>query len=137
LQSPPDKSEKGESSEKAYVGAPHIHLWWDHMEIFDIKRGNNVKVEGENLRVLMDSVFGNCELVDGWYTSRYGAMQPIKAKMVSKKELAVEIFTEKIPESEVLDTMRKRNAFLEEATGFNSKERLKRLKQKVQGDTND
>ncbi len=104
------------------------------MENYDIKRGNHTKVEGDMLNSLMMSIFGNCEVIDGWCTSRYGAMQPIRAKVVSKKELSVEIVTVKIPEDRVLDTMKKRNLFLEEATGFTSKERLKRLKQKVQGD---
>ncbi|MCU0798430.1 MAG: DUF5611 family protein [Candidatus Thermoplasmatota archaeon] len=104
------------------------------MENYDIKRGNHSKVEGDRLNLLMMTVFGNCEVADGWRISRYGAMQPIRAKMVSKKELAVEIVTVKIPEEMVLDTMKKRNMFLEEATGFTSKERLKRLKQKAQGD---
>lgn len=104
------------------------------MENYDIKRGNQTKVEGDRLNTLMMSIFGNCEVMDGWCISRYGAMQPIKAKMVSKKELAIEIVTVKIPEEQVLDTMKKRNMFLEEATGFTSKERLKRLKKKAQGD---
>jgi len=105
------------------------------MENFDIKRGNHGKLEGDGLRSLMSSVFGNCEMIDGWSVSYYGAMQPIRAKLISKKELSVEIVTVKIAEDQVLDTMKMRNRFLQEATGFNSKERLKRLKQKVQGDT--
>jgi hypothetical protein len=32
----------------------------------------------------------------------------------------------------ILDTIRKRNAFLEAATGFNSKERVKRAKKKTE-----
>lgn len=104
------------------------------METFDIKRGNHSKIEGDGLKQLMISIFGNCEVHEGWLLSRYGAMQPIRARLASKKELEVEIITARIPEDQVLDTMKKRNTFLEEATGFNSKERLKRLKQKVQGD---
>jgi hypothetical protein len=47
----------------------------------------------------------------------------------------IEITTVHIPEDQVLDTMKKRNFFLEEATGFTSKQRLKRLKEKAKKGT--
>jgi hypothetical protein len=101
------------------------------MEILDIKRGNFSKVEGENLEKLMIEIFGNCRKEGEWRLSEYGAMKPIKVKVQSKSELAMEITTVKIPEDQVLDTMKKRNQFLEIATGFTSKQRLKRLKDKA------
>jgi hypothetical protein len=101
------------------------------MEKLDIKRGNFEKVEGDNLFKLMKEVFGNCDKADDWCISNYGAMQPIRAKVLSKSEMTIEITTVQIPEDQVLDTMKKRNFFLEEATGFTSKQRLKRLKDKA------
>ncbi|MGA1866513.1 MAG: DUF5611 family protein [Thermoplasmatota archaeon] len=101
------------------------------MEKLDIRKGYYRNVEGDNLFELMKEVFGNCEHDGEWYRSEYGAMKPIKIKVLSKSELAMEINTVDIPEDQVLDTMRKRNFFLEKATGFTSKERLKRLKDKA------
>ena len=101
------------------------------MEKLDIKRGNYGKIEGDRLFELMKETFGNCRTEGEWLLSDYGAMQPIKIKVLSKNELAMEINTVEIPEDQVLDTMRKRNKFLEAATGFTSKERLKRLKDKA------
>ena len=101
------------------------------METLDIKRGNYGKVEGDNLFELMKEVFGNCEKDGDWLISNYGAMKPIKVKLISKSEMSIEITTVQIPEDQVLDTMKKRNIFLETATGFTSKQRLKRLKEKA------
>lgn len=101
------------------------------MEKLDIKRGNYEKVEGDKLLKLMEEVFGNCENDGEWFVSNYGAMKPIKTKVLSKSEMVIEITTVRIPEDQVLDTMKKRNVFLEIATGFTSKQRLKRLKDKA------
>lgn len=101
------------------------------MEKFDIKRGWFKNIEGDKLSQIMKENFGNVREEEGWLLSDYGAMKPIKVKPFSKKELGVEINTVKVPDAEVMDTMRKRNQFLEAATGFNSKQRLKRLKKKA------
>jgi hypothetical protein len=101
------------------------------MERLDIKRGNFSKIENDKLYEKMREVFGNCEKKDDWLVSSYGALDPIKIKIDSKKELLLEINTIKIPEDQVLDSVRKRNEVLEFATGFTAKERLKRLKKKA------
>ena len=101
------------------------------MEEFEIKRGLSKNIEGEKLGHLMERVFGNVRREDDWYVSEYGAMSPIRTRMASSSALMVDINTISIPEDEVMDTIRRRNTFLEEATGFNAKQRLKRLKDKA------
>jgi hypothetical protein len=101
------------------------------MEKLDINRGLFSKIEGDKLGKIMEDIFGNVSTEGDWFITKYGAMQPLKVKILSKSELALEINTVKIPDDEVMDTMRKRNQFLEEITGFNSKQRLKRLKEKA------
>ncbi|MDG6224700.1 MAG: DUF5611 family protein [Candidatus Thermoplasmatota archaeon] len=103
------------------------------MEIFDIKKGYAKKIEGKGLTDLMKDIFGNAEAEGDWISSNYGAMRPIRARMGSGSELVIEIVTVKVPDDQVLDTMKKRNLFLEAATGFDSKTRLKRLKEKAKG----
>lgn len=105
------------------------------MEKMDIKRGLYSNIEGDKLKDLMTEVFGNCKEQDDWLVSDYGAMKPIKIKVLSKSELAMEINTVSIPDDQVIDTMKKRNAFLERATGFTAKQRLKRLKDKAKKGT--
>jgi len=105
------------------------------METLDIKRGKFKDIDGDGLPNKMKEIFGNHERDGEWHVSRYGALDPIKIKILSNKELAMEITTKKIPDDQVLDTVRKRNEFLEYATGFTSKERLKRLKKKAKEGT--
>ncbi len=104
------------------------------MEEMDVKRGLGSNIEGDKLGDLMKEIFGNVEKEGDWFVSNYGAMQPIRTKLSTKSSLAMEITTVSVPDDEVLGTMRKRNAFLEKATGFNSKQRLKRLKDKAKKD---
>jgi len=101
------------------------------MEVLDIKKGNFEQVEGDRLFELMTEIFGDCEKDGDWCVSEYGAMKPIRVKVLSRSEMAIEINTVQIPPEQVLDTMKKRNLFLETATGFTSKQRLKRLKNKA------
>ena len=101
------------------------------MEEMDVKRGLGSNIEGEKLGELMKEIFGNVEKDGDWFVSKYGAMQPIRTKLSTKSSLSMEIVTVKVPDDEVLGTMRKRNTFLERATGFNSKQRLKRMKAKA------
>ena len=101
------------------------------MDKLDIKRGNFSKIEGDKLEDLMIEIFGNCRKEGNWLASDYGAMKPIKVNRLSKTEIALEITTVSIPDDQVLDTMRKKNAFLETVTGFTSKQRLKRMKEKA------
>lgn len=101
------------------------------MEKLDIKKGLYSKIEEGKLGKIMEEIFGNVRTEGDWFLTDYGAMQPLKVKILSKKEMALEINTVKIPDEQVIDTMRKRNQFLEEVTGFNSKQRLKRLKEKA------
>ncbi len=101
------------------------------MEKLDIKRGKWKDIEGDNLPNKMKEIFGNCKQESDWYVSSYGAMEPIRIRIESKSEIFMEINTVSIPDDQVLDTMRKRNQFLEFITGFTAKERLKRLKKKA------
>jgi hypothetical protein len=104
------------------------------MTVQDIKRGHWKVVEGEGLKDLMEAHFGPPVDVsdDGWHSVEFGALKPLKAKMLSKSEL--EVLTVSNPEvsTEVAsDTIRRYNRFLEAVTGFDSKERKKRLNKKA------
>jgi hypothetical protein len=60
--------------------------------------------------------------------SEFGAISEIRARGEGK-ELMIEVtMNPKVPEDVARDTIRRYNEFLEEVTGFSSKERAKRLK---------
>ena len=104
------------------------------MVIQDIKRGHWKVVDGDGLKNLLEEYFEPPVKVsdDGYHCVDFGALKPLKAKMLSKSEL--EVLTKSNPDvtTEVAsDTIRRYNRFLEAVTGFNSKERKKRLNKKA------
>jgi len=103
------------------------------MKEYEIKRGHFKNIEGEKLKELFESSFGNVQIEDEKLISTYGALQPIKAWVKSKNILCVDtIMNSDVPDEEINETIRRYNKFLESATGFNSKERVKRAKKKTE-----
>lgn len=107
------------------------------MTIQDIKRGHFKNVEGDGLRNLLDEHFGTQVKVDddGWHCVDYGALKPLRVRVLSRTEL--EVLTASDPEvaTEVAsDTIGRYNRFLQAATGFSAKERSKRLQKKAKED---
>ena len=64
----------------------------------------------------------------------YGAFKSL-AVSIDNKKLRVETESNKeVKDEQILDTNKRYRDFLEEATGFTAKERLKKAKKEVQGD---
>lgn len=104
------------------------------MTVQDIKRGHWKEIDGNGLRKLMEEQFQVSVKVDndGWHCVEYGALRPLKAKMLSKSELEVLTTSDaNVSNEEARESIRRYNHFLEAATGFNSKERKKRLNKKA------
>ena len=104
------------------------------MTVQDIKRGHWRVVDGDGLRNLMVEHFDTDVNVDdeGWHMVEYGALKPLKVKMHSKTELEVLTTSDpEVPNDIASDSIRRYNKFLEAATGFNSKQRSKRLQKKA------
>jgi hypothetical protein len=104
------------------------------MTVQDIKRGHWKVVDGDGLKGLMKEHFDAPVTVDddGWHLMEYGALKPLKVKMLSKSELEVLTVSDPDVSNEVAsESIRRYNKFLEAATGFNSKQRSKRLQQKA------
>ncbi len=100
----------------------------------DIKRGHYKNIEGERLRELMEEVFETEPEVDGegWHRVHWGALQPLAVMVESKGELVVEV--ESPPDVEpgtAAESIKRYNRFLEAATGFNAKQRSKRMQKKA------
>ncbi len=104
------------------------------MTVQDIKRGHWKVVDGDGLRNLMEEHFDTSVKIDddGWHMVEYGALKPLKVKMHSKAELEVLTVSDpEVPSEVASDSIRRYNKFLEAATGFNSKQRSKRLQKKA------
>ena len=63
--------------------------------MFDIKRGHYKNLEGAGLETVMAEIFGEVEKEGDKYKAVYGAMKPITVWLKSKKEICVDIVTEK------------------------------------------
>jgi hypothetical protein len=98
----------------------------------DIKKGHFKKIEGDNLKALMKSYFGNVKESGGKLVSEFGALRPITVWLKGKNVLCVEIETDRmVDDSVAMDSIKARNGFLLDATGFSTKERSKRLQKKA------
>ena len=108
------------------------------MVIQDIKRGHFTNVEGDGLKRLLKEHFETEpeEDEDGWLHMKYGALQPLSLRIVSRSELHVETTSDTNVGPDIAqDSIRRYNRFLEAATGFNSKQRSKRLQKKAKDGT--
>ena len=99
---------------------------------YDIKKGWSRNIEGDLLENMMKEVFGNCKREDDVLVSSYGVLKRIEVKQLSSAFLQVVTESgDSRDDAEILDTKRKLNVFVEKATGFDAKARMKRAQQKA------
>lgn len=101
---------------------------------YSFKRG--FKPENERIRGLLEEVFEvKPAESEGKLTVQYGAIKELKT-WVQDKKLHVETSSDLSVKDEklILDTNKRFRDFLEEATGYTAKERLKMAKKAVSGE---
>lgn len=99
---------------------------------FDIKKGHAASLEGDGLKKLMEGMLGPVREENGAYVTSFGATTRFEVKMLSKALLSVVTESDKSAAPEAMvESNKKYNAFMEAATGFNAKERSKRLQKKA------
>ncbi len=101
---------------------------------YSFKRG--YKPENDRIRSIMEEVFETQPVDDGGkMTVSYGAIKEMKA-WIQDKKLYVETQSDLSVKDEklILDTNKRFRDFLEEATGYTAKERLKMAKKAVSGE---
>lgn len=99
---------------------------------FDIKKGHGASLEGDGLKDLMKSMLGEVKEENGALVSSFGATTRFEVKLLSKTTLSVVSSSDKNASAEaMMESNRKYNDFMEKATGFNAKERSKRLQKKA------
>jgi hypothetical protein len=99
---------------------------------FDIKKGHYANLEGDGLKSLMTTVLGNAKEENGALVASFGATVRFEVKVLNKNTLSVVTESDKTASTEaMMESNRKYNEFMEKATGFNAKERSKRLQKKA------
>ncbi|MHB1434963.1 MAG: DUF5611 family protein [Thermoplasmata archaeon] len=98
------------------------------MQRYPVRRTHLRRLTPEEIDRLLRSHFTVHPGADGAPDASFGAIAHLAARPV-EKELEIDVRMDpKVPEEVARETIRRYNAFLEEATGFTSKERAKRLK---------
>lgn len=106
----------------------------DSISEYKFKRG--FKPESERIKNVMTEIFQVDPREDGGkLILQYGAIKELKT-WVQDKKLFVETLSDREvkDQSVILDTNKKFRDFLEEATGYTAKERLKAAKKEVSGE---
>jgi hypothetical protein len=99
---------------------------------YDIRKGHYASVEGDKVKQIMSSVFGNAKVEGDKFVSSFGAITRLEVKVLSKTAMDITSTTDKTVSIEIqTETVKQWNKFLEQATGFTSKERSKRLQKKA------
>ena len=100
---------------------------------YDIKKGWFKNIEGDLLKEMMKEVFGNASQKGDVLTSSYGVLESITVKVMTKDKLEVVTSSKKgeMADEEIIDSKRKLNVFVEKATGFDAKARMKRAQAKA------
>jgi hypothetical protein len=100
---------------------------------YDIKRGHFKNINGDKFKELLEETFGDVKFEEEKFKISFGALQPLTTWLKSKDILCVDTQMDtNIAEEEINDTIKRFNKFLENATGFTAKERVKRAKKKVE-----
>ncbi|MCI4349312.1 MAG: DUF5611 family protein [Thermoplasmata archaeon] len=103
------------------------------MQTYPVRATHRVNLTPERLAELCVSVFGVSERDGERVLARFGAISRLAA-LRDGRSLTVDLVMDpKVPDELARDTIARYNRFLEEVTGYSSKERAKRMR-KAAGD---
>jgi hypothetical protein len=99
---------------------------------YDIKKGWNKNIEGDLLEKMMEEVFGNVRKDGDMLVSSFGVLSRIEVRQIGSAVLHVVTESgDSRDDAQILDTKRRLNVFVEKATGFDAKARMKRAQEKA------
>jgi hypothetical protein len=107
------------------------------MQSYPVKPGHAAKVD---LPMVFDACFDAHKKEGDWLAGSFGSMPQIKVRYEGKKEFVVDTVTDKTFAQKVaggdrdamqvaMDTQRRWNEFLEAATGYDAKQRSKKIQE--------
>jgi hypothetical protein len=101
------------------------------MQEYPVKR-THIKELPENISAKISENFGiTPEEKDGWYTISFGALESMQVRLgEGKKSIVLSTVSKQGIEDEqlILDTNRRFRRFLDDVTGYSTKERVKKAK---------
>jgi hypothetical protein len=98
------------------------------MQNYPVRATHRKGLEPAHLGELLGMHFENSAVADGVASASFGAIVRIAVRP-NGRELSVDVtMNPKVTEDVAAETVQRYNRFLEEATGYSSKERAKRLR---------
>ncbi len=98
------------------------------MQTYPVRASHRGNLQPSELERIARSAFEEAQVDGTAVRAKFGAIRELTAR-ASGRELAVDLAMDpKVPAEVAAETVRRYNRFLEEATGFSSKERAKRLR---------
>ena len=98
------------------------------MQRYPVRLSHRAGLTPTGIQAVCRNWFEEVQVAGDRVAGRYGAISAIQV-WPDGRELAIEMTMDpKVPEDVARETIRRYNRFLEEVTGYSSKERAKRLK---------
>jgi hypothetical protein len=95
---------------------------------YPVRASHRTRLSGETLATLLEAHIGPAQRSGERPSAKFGAIASLTV-WAEGKELAVEVVMDpKVETSVAAETIQRYNRFLEEATGYSSKERASRLR---------
>ncbi len=95
---------------------------------YPVRASHRPNLAAPALEAIARNSFGTARVEGEGVVAEYGAIQHLTAR-ASGRELSVDlVMNPKVPEEVARETIRRYNQFLEDVTGFSSKERAKRMR---------
>jgi hypothetical protein len=104
------------------------------MQEYQVKRGHTKDLAAEVEKALSECFGARPERKDGIFAISFGALSSMEVRLgQGGKTVMVNTVSRKdVDEATILDTNRRFRRFLDQVTGFTSKERVKRAKKAVE-----
>jgi hypothetical protein len=109
-------------------------LWYegDIIQEYSFKRG--FSQDAGRIRAELEKNFpAQIKEENGKCTINYGAFKTLTVRVDNKKLCVETEYNKDVKDDVILDTNKRYRVFLEDATGYNAKERLAKAKKEVQG----
>ncbi len=105
------------------------------MQTYPVRASHRAQLAPESLARLVTAHFGSAETQGASVSTRCGAISRLVVRGQNRALLVDVTMNAKVAEDVARDTIGRYNRFLEETTGYSSKERARRLRKSAGGPT--
>jgi len=104
------------------------------MQTYDLRRGHAKNIDGTKMRDILIELFGKAEERDGKLWTSFGAIDSLMVWSDGKSVFVDSKMDPSVPDDVAVQTRKAWNTFLERATGYDAKQRSKRIQEKAKAE---